>query len=677
MPPSPPSPPDPTGAPAADPLDVCAVCADSLAAQRFVWIGCSVCGQWYHAACVGIEDCAQVAQYHCPACEPLHGPSELHRRSARAPPKVDYESLNQGTPVVGNRHLHVRHFGARVYAPKRFCRLHGHQLHAWARDSYDEPVVIPREWKDSLDMTMPEHLTVAQVAHAVGDDAPVEVIGCLPSMARADIADVSSQREDKNWTLGRWRDYFNTPVGKRDKIRNVISLEISQSPLAKVITRPKFVRDMDLVDKVWPSRLLKIGDYPHVKLYCLMSVQDCYTDFHVDFAGSSVFYHIINGAKTFLFIPPTELKKYTSWCNDPDQNKSFFADQVKETYRIDLTAGDTMIIPTGWIHAVYTPKDSLVIGGNFLCHNLSGQINVTKIERETKVPRKFRFPGFERVCWYACHWIVRQAIEDGITFADLDKLTTSGESFHGYRRLDLEALACYLHELVLIARGQVKGFKKTDIRDIKASEACSAEELVERLCILLWNKQPVWWKGSGKRQWATGWKMKLGEVEAKDTSSTVVPENKPAENLPIAWTKTSTLHIVHPSLDDEVAEIEQVTSTSASVKIPAKSPQSPSLDAKVRLAESPTRLSKRKIDEPPDGPDNELMHNYPKRKTTENGNVKTQSTVSTIQTTTDDNRCGSSVNFAEISTFPPQKPSSKTRLNRHQPHTNPIGVTKT
>ena len=29
-------------------------------------------------------------------------------------------------------------------------------------------------------------------------------------------------------------------------------------------------------------------------------------------------------------------------------------------------AGDTFMIPTGWIHAVYTPADSLVFGGNFL-----------------------------------------------------------------------------------------------------------------------------------------------------------------------------------------------------------------------------------------------------------------------------------------------------------------------
>ena len=33
---------------------------------------------------------------------------------------------------------------------------------------------------------------------------------------------------------------------------------------------------------------------------------------------------------------------------------------------ITLEAGNTFFIPSGWIHAVYTPEDSLVFGGNFL-----------------------------------------------------------------------------------------------------------------------------------------------------------------------------------------------------------------------------------------------------------------------------------------------------------------------
>jgi len=38
--------------------------------------------------------------------------------------------------------------------------------------------------------------------------------------------------------------------------------------------------------------------------------------------------------------------------------------------RAVIKHGQTVFIPTGWIHAVLTPVDSLVFGGNFL-HSLS------------------------------------------------------------------------------------------------------------------------------------------------------------------------------------------------------------------------------------------------------------------------------------------------------------------
>ena len=41
---------------------------------------------------------------------------------------------------------------------------------------------------------------------------------------------------------------------------------------------------------------------------------------------------------------------------------------------------------TGWIHAVYTPDDSLVFGGNFIhSYNIPGQIKISEIEDNTKV----------------------------------------------------------------------------------------------------------------------------------------------------------------------------------------------------------------------------------------------------------------------------------------------------
>jgi JmjC domain, hydroxylase/Jumonji helical domain len=196
--------------------------------------------------------------------------------------------------------------------------------------------------------------------------------------------------------------------------------------LGAQVLRPQFVRDLDLIEKVWPEHLRPSSTsnlppvvlptssntpsnitFPKVTLYCLMSVSRSYTDFHIDFGGSSVFYHILRGKKTFLFIDPTpaNLRKYEAWCSDPDQSKRFLGDDVRECIRVDLSAGDTMIIPSGWIHAVYTPQDSLVLGGNFLTQlHLGKQLLVAGIENRTRVPKKFRFPFFDIAMWYTAQW---------------------------------------------------------------------------------------------------------------------------------------------------------------------------------------------------------------------------------------------------------------------------------
>ena len=207
---------------------------------------------------------------------------------------------------------------------------------------------------------------------------------------------------------------------------NGSSLEVSSSTLGAQVVRPQFVRDLDLIDKVWPAHLrpkaMNSGNpshapvalpnanntasniyFPKVTLYCLMSVSRSYTDFHVDFGGSSVFYHILKGNKTFLFIEPnpTNLRRYEAWCSDSDQSRRFLGEEVKECIRVDLAAGDTMIIPSGWIHAVYTPTDSLVLGGNFLTPlHIPSQLNIANIETRTRVPKKFRFPFFDMAMWY-------------------------------------------------------------------------------------------------------------------------------------------------------------------------------------------------------------------------------------------------------------------------------------
>lgn len=87
----------------------------------------------------------------------------------------------------------------------------------------------------------------------------------------------------------------------------------------------------------------------------------------MDFGGTSVWYHILKGSKVFWLIPPTEknLQLYEKWVLSGKQSDVFFGDTVEKCARVYLTAGNTFFIPTGWIHAVYTPTDVNIIRS---CH---------------------------------------------------------------------------------------------------------------------------------------------------------------------------------------------------------------------------------------------------------------------------------------------------------------------
>ena len=51
------------------------------------------------------------------------------------------------------------------------------------------------------------------------------------------------------------------------------------------------------------------------------------------------------------------------------------------------------LIPGGWIHALYTPEDALVFGGNFLTTaSILRQLQVFEIEDRTRVCKMYRFP---------------------------------------------------------------------------------------------------------------------------------------------------------------------------------------------------------------------------------------------------------------------------------------------
>ncbi|KAF7175341.1 hypothetical protein CNMCM7691_007932 [Aspergillus felis] len=580
----------------------CAACnlvripVDSEEQGDVTWISCDGCKQWFHIVCAGFKNDREIRtvdKFICRRCRPIHGQTTFVRKSSRARTAIDYAGLNQGLVKAASDSLEHHYIepireGKIRFLPENFPRMRPELVTAeyFERGSgMTEPIVIPAHLntrdsipivdpefeslvqeassqemfdellehvpeegkdfeavidcgQDQLDMVVPQGLTVRTVAELYGPEERVEVI------------DVKSQQgEDKRWNMQKWADYYESTGSK--VVRNVISLEVSQSKLGRLIRRPKIVRDLDLQDAVWPEELKAIGDYPKVQFYCLMSVADCYTDFHIDFGGSSVFYHILKGKKTFFFIPPKDkhLKKYEDWCNSPAQDSTFLGDQTKECYRVDLSEGDTMLIPSGWIHAVWTPTNSLVIGGNFLTRlNYGMQIKVAKIEKDTKVPRKFRYPFFQRIQWYtALKYLeddpIPQSVLDAFAedenyrfhraypiyyeFGERENKAPAGDPYHNsrfYSQAELEGLpdlAKYLLRTALIASGYMVEGVTMDARNaVKRSIPKGQGDPVDTV-----RKFGIWvaWKRGNEKapQWA-----RPGVVESNAKLS--LTEKKPA-----------------------------------------------------------------------------------------------------------------------------------------------------
>lgn len=60
----------------------------------------------------------------------------------------------------------------------------------------------------------------------------------------------------------------------------------------------------------------------------------------------------------------------------------------------------TLIIPSGWIHAVFTPVDSIAFGGNFLhSFDIQTQLRVGSMEEANGVPLDMRFPLAQELYW--------------------------------------------------------------------------------------------------------------------------------------------------------------------------------------------------------------------------------------------------------------------------------------
>ncbi|KAI2657182.1 Lysine-specific demethylase 2A [Labeo rohita] len=256
------------------------------------------------------------------------------------------------------------------------------------REGLRDPIIFKKA--DGLGLKMPDpDFSVSDVKLFVG------------SRRMVDVMDVNTQKGIE-MSMGQWRRYYETPASEREKLYNVISLEFSHTKLEHLVKRPTSVDMIDWVDNMWPRHLKErqrdstnaIIDMQYPKVLS----DECRGMLHR-------FPHRLRRHISLVFwlIPPTpqNLELYENWVLSGKQGDIFLGDKATMCQRIELKQGYTFMIPSGWIHAVYTPMDTLVFGGNFLhSFNIPMQLNIYNIEDRTRVPAKFRYPFYFEMCWY-------------------------------------------------------------------------------------------------------------------------------------------------------------------------------------------------------------------------------------------------------------------------------------
>merc|ERR1719414_289714 len=262
---------------------------------------------------------------------------------------------------------------------------------------FTNPILVAR--RDDLGLKLPHReFTIDGIRSAVGSRRNVEVL--------------DTRTQKTRWMCMReWCRYWEQEP--REDILNGISLEFSKTRLDNQVTAPRIVRQIDWIEKAWPRHLKELQEdstnnmkymmYPKVQKFVIMSTANSFIDFHLDFGGTSIWYHVLRGHKIFFLVPPTDanLLLYEKWVKNEEKKVDFFGSEASGCCRVDVPAGSTLFLPSGWMHAVFTPKDTVVFSGSFL-HSfaIERQLKVCYIEDSLGVSEKHRFPFFTEMLWY-------------------------------------------------------------------------------------------------------------------------------------------------------------------------------------------------------------------------------------------------------------------------------------
>ncbi|KAE9551614.1 hypothetical protein FO519_005188 [Halicephalobus sp. NKZ332] len=217
--------------------------------------------------------------------------------------------------------------------------------------------------------------------------------------------------------FGKWKK------SSRKKIFNISSWGFSGSPLADFVRPPDFLYKLSWVKKIWERNSDVVDEFtdilyldhefdsPDVDVNCFLEMAGSFANFRINLGGSSAWHHVFKGQKIFYMFPPTKanLKAYSKWIQSLNKDELFMPTLARnELKRIVVNEGETILIPSGWIHATFVPEDSIVFGGYFLHElNIRMQLKIHRMEKKIHNENS-SFPKFELINWYTARALVRK-----------------------------------------------------------------------------------------------------------------------------------------------------------------------------------------------------------------------------------------------------------------------------
>ncbi|KAJ9110223.1 hypothetical protein QFC22_004272 [Naganishia vaughanmartiniae] len=238
-------------------------------------------------------------------------------------------------------------------------------------------------------------------------------------------------------------------------------LEFTGTRLAESITLPFLQREINPLVRF--ARHLKRSKAVKASLYIMSSKAGSFTPWHVDAAGEAHWLSVVSGVKWVYLLPPTK-HNVEIWRSA--ETGTIRADLIwlpdlcrTPVVKVELKEGEALLIPSGYLHAVFTVEDSLALAGAWISEfNMGCHMVLRGLEIVAKNRKDNGYPQFERQCWLIARYYAKKwsAPDFRIEITNPNSLRCAQ---HLYRQLD--ALLIFISAQTTKINARKVGWRKS------------------------------------------------------------------------------------------------------------------------------------------------------------------------------------------------------------------------